>query len=167
MAQASKEKTGKTEIQKATPVHALTPFEEMDRLFEGFFPRGWLRPFRWERPLWSELAAPVEGKMPRVDVVDRDEDILVRAEVPGVDKKDLDISLSDGSVTISGKTSHEEKEEKGNYYRREVSCGTFSRTLPLPADVDPDKAKASFKDGLLELTVPKLAKAKRRSVKLD
>lgn len=167
MAQASKEKTAKTEIQKATPAHALTPFEEMDRLFEGFFPRGWLRPLRWERPLWSELAAPVEGKMPRVDVVDRDEDILVRAEVPGVDKKDLAISLSDGSVTISGKTHHEEQEEKGNYYRREVSCGAFSRTLPLPADVDPDKAKASFKDGLLELTVPKLAKAKRRSVKLD
>jgi HSP20 family protein len=170
MAEARKEvsKAGKgTEIQKATPMRVSSPFEEMDRLFEGFFPRGWLRPFHLERPLWDELAAPLEVKAPRVDVVDRDEDILVRAELPGVEKKDLELSVTDNTVTVSGKTRHEEKEEKGNYYRCEISRGAFSRTVALPSDVDPDKAKAAFKDGLLELTIPKVAKAKRRSIKLD
>ncbi len=170
MAEESKEvsKAEKgAEIQKATPVRALSPFDEMDRLFEGFFPRGWLRPFRWERPLWSELATPFEGKLPRIDVVERDEDILVRAEIPGVEKKDLEVSVTENTVAVAGKTSHEEKEEKGNYYRCEISRGAFSRTVALPSDVDPDRAKAAFKDGILELTMPKVEKAKRRAIKLD
>jgi HSP20 family protein len=87
--------------------------------------------------------------------------------VPGVEKKDLDISVGEDSVTIKGSTSKEEKEEKGDYYRREISRGSFIRTVALPATVDGTKAKASFKDGMLELTLPKTEKAKRHSVKLD
>jgi len=162
------ETTGKgKEIQKAAPSRALSPFEEMDRMFEGFFPRGRLRPFRWEWPSWGELPAAFEGKMPKVDVIDRDEEILVRAEVPGVEKKDLDVSMTDNTVTIKGSTRHEEKEEMGDYYRCEISRGTFSRTVALPGGVDGSKAKASFKDGVLELTLPKLEKSKRHSIKLD
>lgn len=155
------------EIQKATPMRALSPFEEMDRLFDSFFQRGWLRPFRWERPLWKEPELPFGGKMPSVDIVDHDEDILVRAEVPGVDKKDLEISVTENTVTLKGKSSHEEKEEKGDYYRCEISRGAFARTVALPHDVDPDKAKATFKDGVLELTMPKVAKSRRHTIKLD
>lgn len=154
-------------LQKISPMHAISPFEEMERMMESFFPRSWLRPFLWERPLMSELALPFEGKLPRVDVIDRDEEVLVRAEVPGVDKKDLEISVSENTVTINGKTSHEEKEEKGNYYRCEVSRGAFTRTVALPADVDADKAKTTFKDGMLELTLPKVTKSKRHTIKLD
>jgi HSP20 family protein len=157
----------KGEVQKATPTRALSPFEEMDRLFEHFFPRGWMRPFHWERPSWSELALPFEGKLPRVDVIDRDTEIVVRAEVPGVDKKDLDVSMTDNTVTIKGSTSHEEKEEKGDYYRCETSRGSFTRTVALPGDVDSSKAKSKFKDGVLELTLPKVEKSKRRSIKID
>lgn len=154
-------------VQTVQPVRAMSPFEEMDRMMESFFPRGWLRPFLWERPMLGDLSLPFEGRLPKVDVVDRDEEILVRAEVPGVDKKDLEISVSENTVTISGKTHHEEKEEKGNYCRCEVKRGAFARTVALPSDVDAGEAKTTFKDGILELTLPKVTKSKRHTIKLD
>ncbi len=159
--------TKNKEVQNVAPVRTLHPLEEMDRLFEGFLQRNWLRPFHWERPSWKELALPSGGKMPSVDVVERDADILVRAELPGVNKKDLDISVTENTVSLKGKSSHEEKEEKGNYYRCEISRGCFTRTVTLPQDVDPDKVKATFKDGVLELTMPKVQKSRRRAVTLD
>lgn len=163
----SKEKETKKDIQKAEPVRALNPFEEMDRFFESRFPSGWMRPFHWTLPSWSEVNAPFEGKMPNVDVIDRENEIVVKAELPGVDKKDLDISVTKNTVTIKGSTSHEEKEEKGDFYRCEMSRGSYSRTLHLPAEVNEEKAKAKFKDGILELTIPKVEKAKRRIIKVE
>ena len=163
----SKEKETKKDIQKAQPARVMSPFEEMDRLFEGHFPSGWMRPFHWPRPSWGELSAPFEGKMPKVDVIERDNEIVVKAELPGVDKKDLDISVTKNTVTIQGSTSHEEKEAKGDVYRCEISRGSYSRTLTLPAEVNEEKAKAKFKDGILELTLPKVEKAKRRTIKVE
>jgi len=154
------------EVQKLSPARALSPFEEMDRMFDSFLRRGWMRPWRLEWPSFPELTLP-EMRMPKVDVIDRDNEVVVRAEVPGVDKKDIDISMSDGTVTIKGETRHEEKEEKGDYYRCEISHGAFARTVALPAEVDGTKAKANFKDGVLELTVPKLEKAKRHAIKVE
>ena len=159
-------KQSKQELQKAEPRRALSPFEEMDRMFEDFFPRGWMRPFRWEWPSLGEMAKPFEGKIPKVDVIDRDDEVVVKAELPGVEKKDLDVSVTETSVTIKGTTSHEEKEEKGDYYRCEISRGAYARTVALPSYVDADKAKASFKDGVLELTLPKVEKSKRRSIEI-
>ena len=155
------------EIQKVTPTRALSPFEEMDRLFEGYFPRGWMQAFRREWPLWGELAAPLEPRLPHVDIIDRDEEVLVRAAVPGIDKKDLDVSITENTVTIKGITSHEQKEEKGDYFRREITRGSFSRTLALPSGVDSSKAKAKFKDGVLEITLPKVETSKKRTIKLE
>jgi HSP20 family protein len=167
-----KKSTG--EVQRAEPAYALTPFEEMNQLFsrmdqlaESLFPKGWLRPFRREWPAWGEMMAPLESQLPRIDIIDREEEIVVRAELPGVDKKDLDVSLSDNSVTIKGSTRREEKEEKGNYYRSETSQGSFVRTLMLPGEVQGDKAKAIFKDGMLEVTLPKTETSKRRSIKVE
>lgn len=160
MAQALK----KTEdVERATPTHALSPWDEMERAFEDFFPRGWMHRRAW--PSWGELARTVESG-PRVDVIDRDDEILVRAELPGVEKNDLDISLTENTVTIKGSKRREEKEEKGDYYRSEIVEGEFLRTVGLPSMVDTDKAEASFKDGMLELKIAKLSKAKRRSIKV-
>ena len=92
---------------------------------------------------------------PRVDVIDREDELVVRAETPGIDKDDLEVSVSEGSVTIKGATRREEKEEKGEYHRCEIMRGTFSRSVALPAEVDADAAQATFKDGVLELTPPK------------
>lgn len=160
-------KESKQEVQKAEPTRALSPFEEMDKYFESHFPSGWLRPFQWPRMSWGELAAPFEGKTPNVDVIDRENVVIVKAELPGVDKKDIDVSVTKNTVTIKGKTSHEEKEEKGDYYRCEISRGAYSRTLPLPSEVDEEKAKANIKDGILELTLPKVEKAKRKTIKVE
>jgi HSP20 family protein len=160
------EETRKQEIQKKEPATpALGPFEEMERMFESFFPRGWMRPFEW--PSWGRLPAPFEGRMPRVDVIDREHEVVVRAEVPGVDKKDLEVSLGDNVVTIKGSTRREETEEKGDFHRREISSGSFARTVALPAEVDTGKSRASFKDGVLELVLPKAERAKRRSITID
>lgn len=159
------EEIRKQEMQKSPPARMLSPFEDMDRLFDQYFHRG-MRPWRFDWPSLGDLALP-DMKIPKVDVVDRENEVLVKAEVPGVEKKDLDISLSDSTITIKGSTRHEEKEENGDYCRREISTGSFSRTVTLPAEVDGTRAKANFKDGMLELTIPKVEKAKRHSVKLD
>jgi HSP20 family protein len=160
MAEAKKE-TGKKEIQRAAPARALSPLEEMERMFES----GWMRPWSWKWP--GRLAAPFEGRMPSVDVIDRDEEVLVRAELPGVEKKDLDVAMSDNAITIKGTSSREEKEEKGEYYRHEISRGTFSRTVTLPAQIDSEKARAEFKDGILEIHLPKRERSKRHHLSIQ
>lgn len=165
MAKEEKKET-KQEVQKVEPSHAMSPFEEMERMFENYFPHGWMRPFHMEWPSLHKMKA-FEGKTPSVDVIDHDDEIIVKAELPGVNKKDIDISVTNNTVTIKGKTSHEEKEEKGDYYRCEISRGSYSRTLSLPADVDEENTKAKVKDGILELTLPKLKKSKRRTIKVE
>ncbi len=153
------------ELQKAAPSRWLSPFDEMERLMEDFFPRGWLR--RWEWPVFPEFARRMELRLPKVDVIDRDAEVVVKAEVPGVEKKDLDVSVTGNTVTIKGETRREEKEEKGDYYRCEISRGSFSRTIDLPAGVDAGQARASFKDGVLELTLPKKPEARRQAIRIE
>jgi HSP20 family protein len=138
-------------------------FRELEKRFEDIFPYDWGMPTRWEMPEWSRLSK-MEIKVPKVDIVDRDDDILVRADVPGVKKENLDVSLTDNTITIKGSTSEEKKEEKGDYYRSETMKGSFSRTMSLPSDVDGNKASTSFKDGVLEVVVPKVDKARRIKV---
>lgn len=171
MAKKAKKDTKKSgrdkNVQPVEPGQGLGPIEEMERWIEGHYPRAWMRPFHMEWPSWSQLAAPFEGRMPKVDVVERDDEVVVRAEVPGVDKRDLDVSVTENSVTIRGETSHETKEEKGDYVRSELSRGTFSRVVSLPAIVDADQAKAAFKDGILELSLAKIKKSKRKSISIE
>ncbi len=157
------EKSSVTALRKPSGGRLLSPFAEFDRIFDDFWPAGWLRPLRGEMPALSNL----ESKLPRVDVVDKESDVLVRAELPGVAKDDIDITVGENAVTIRGETKHEEKEEKADYYRCEISRGSFARTVALPATVDADRAKAAFKDGILELTLPKVEKSKRRTVKVE
>lgn len=142
---------------------SMNPFEEMERLFERFLGQGWRRsPFGWDNPLWNEMARSLEVRAPSVDVIDREKEVVVRAEIPGVDKENLEVSLSDDRLTIKGTTQHEKEEkEAGNYTHREMSRGSFTRTVTLPSGVDGEKARASFKDGVLEMTLPKLTPSKR------
>ncbi|MBA1148675.1 Hsp20/alpha crystallin family protein [Ectothiorhodospiraceae bacterium WFHF3C12] len=135
----------------------------MDRFFDQMLDRGWMRPMGWERPLMSRLAS-MEPRIPKVDVIDNEKDILVRAELPGVDRKDVDVSVNDNSVTIRAETRSESKTEEDNYYRCEISRGSFSRTVGLPGEVDADKADAKMNDGILELRLPKLKSARRRKI---
>ncbi len=139
------------------------PLEEMDRMLDAFRRRDWFRPMLSDWPRWSELP---EMRFPSVDLVDRDKDIQIKAEVPGIDKEDLTVTVSERTLTIKGESRHEEESGEGELHRREIRSGSFSRTLTLPEDVDGAKAVAKYKDGLLELTLPKRRRSKRHEIKV-
>lgn len=173
MAEAKAKETSPVSTPKTPPARpsrlpaAFEEFEHyLDRFFDDFMsPRGWLRPMRWQQPMWDRLAS-LEPRMPKVDVIDRDKEVVIRAEIPGVERKDLDISVTDNTVTIKGSSRQEHKEEEGDYYRCEITHGAFARTLALPSEVDADHAKASFENGVLELTLPKQKSAHRRRIEV-
>ncbi|MDH5368856.1 MAG: Hsp20/alpha crystallin family protein [Gammaproteobacteria bacterium] len=168
--------THKKSTPKVTTLHEnkasaasrmLAPFEEFEQFFNQLRNRDWMHPFHWPDAVQSHIPMFAEGKIPKVDIIDNDKDLLIRAELPGVDKKDLDISMTDNTLTIKASTSYEYKEEKSHYYRSEIAQGQYLRTLGLPADVDIDHAKSTFENGVLEMTVPKLKHSQRRSIKID
>jgi HSP20 family protein len=164
---AEKEKSTKKEEKALAPRGGgLVPFEEMDRWFDEVA-RRWLSPFERMFPSFPELRAPFEGRMPQVDMFDREAEIVIRAALPGVAKEDLEVSMTDETVTIRASTRREAKEEKGEYYRRELSQGEFQRILRLPVAVKSAEAKATFKDGILELVLPKVEQAKSKKIKVE
>ena len=101
---------------------------------------------------------------PAVDLYEKDDHFVIKAELPGVDKKDISIDLKDRVLTLSGERSYENEAKEENYYRRERSYGKFQRAFTLPADVDSDKINAEFKDGLLQIEVPKPEQQKLKQV---
>lgn len=149
---------------KAAAPRALSPFEEMDVLFDRLS-RGLMS--RMGFPALGDMGWPFQAHAPRVDVIDRGQELLVRAEIPGVTRDELQLSLTDRTVTIRGETHKESREEKGDYFRREIASGAFQRTLALPCDVAGDHAKATFKDGVLELVLPKVGKSDSRKIRID
>ena len=166
MAGKNKSKQNKEGAGKTPAV--VSPWDEMERWFNEAGRRGWLRPFSQEWPSkMMEGMEPFEGRIPKVDMLDRESDYVIRAELPGVKKDDIEVTLTENTVTIEATTSsEEEKKEKGKYYRREMSRGEFRRTLTLPGGVDDAKADAKFTDGVLELTLPKQEKASGKKVKV-
>jgi HSP20 family protein len=103
---------------------------------------------------------------PAFDVSETEKELIIKAEVPGIDKKDININLSDGLLTIKGEKKHEKEEESENYHRVERRYGTFSRTVRLPFEVEVDKVDATYKDGVLKITVPKSEAAKPRKIEI-
>ena len=97
---------------------------------------------------------------PRVDVTEDNDNLYVHAEIPGVDKKDINVSVTDGVLTISGEKKNETRDENKNYFRIERTSGSFSRSFTLPTDVMTDKISAEYKDGVLNITLPKSEEAK-------
>ena len=155
------------ESRKGAPT-ALTPFEDMERAFEQFMSGNWLRPLAWDRPLWRDMMEPFQGKVTRTDVIDRDEDFLVRAEVPGVDRKDIRCVAFGQHADHQGQgRARKRRNRSGNDHRGEISQGAFSRTVLIPGKFDASKAAANLKDGVLEVTLPKLEVSKRRNIKVE
>ncbi|MBP1150657.1 MULTISPECIES: Hsp20/alpha crystallin family protein [Methylocaldum] len=160
----TKKSTGK-EVTQPQAGQFLSPLDELEQWFDEVR-RNWMQPFFFGRG-WPERESVFGGRVPRVDVIDREPELLVRAELPGVSKENLDVSLQDNTLSIRATTRREEEEEKGQFYRRELSRGEFQRTIRLPCPVEGDKVKANFKDGVLELTIPKVATSKRKSIKVE
>jgi HSP20 family protein len=150
-----------------TRAKPVSPFEDFERPFEHLFPQNWFKGLRSEWPTWQPNLNTLYNNFPRVDIVERDKEIIIRAELAGVDKKDIDVSINDSTVTIKGSTKKEVTEENDDYYRCELTQGNFSRTLTLPCEVKADECVATFKNGILELKAPKTAANKRRHVDIS
>lgn len=128
--------------------------ESMDKLFEEFTTR---RPREVAPAVWP----------PAVDVYETPNDVVVRVELPGIDPKDVDIQVTQDALTIKGQYKSEQEEKGRNYYTRELRSGSFVRTLALPGDIQSDQAKASYRNGIFEIRVPKGERVKPKSVKVD
>lgn len=162
MADKTKEKETKS-ITPWRPFMGLTGWErDMDRMLEDFFGRR-------TRPWWPERwfrTDEMELRPPTVDVFEEKDDIVVKAELPGIEKDKIEVNLTDRTLTIKGEKKKEEDIKEENYYRAERSYGSFLRTLELPNEVRADKVKASFKNGILEVRMPKTEEAKAKEVKV-
>jgi HSP20 family protein len=150
----------------------LHPFEslrqEIDRLFDDFG-RGFWRPFgrslfAGEPPSWRELSLTA---MPAVDVVESDKAYELTAELPGMDEKNIEVKVVNGNLTIKGEKQEEKEEKKKDYYLHERNFGSFERSFGIPEGVDADKIEASFKKGVLTVTLPKKADAQKPAKKIE
>jgi HSP20 family protein len=140
-----------TELARRNPNMALSPFHEMERM-ERMFDEFFKHPFSLlTRSPWPEMARIASN----VDVFEEGDKIVVKAEVPGIPKEDIEVTFKDNVLTISGEKKKEEKVEDKNYYQMERSYGSFSRSVYLPSEVKSDEASATFKDGVLEIRIPK------------
>ena len=107
------------------------------------------------------------GWAPALDVAETDEAVIVKAEVPGIDAKDLEVTLTGGVLTIKGEKREEKEEQTERQHRVERTYGAFSRSIDVPEEVDPDQIKAKCKDGILTVTLPKKPEAKGRQIEIE
>jgi HSP20 family protein len=134
------------------------PFEMFDTL-QAEMDRFW----QWPRPFWSagvpaifgRAAGPAPAWAPRTDVFERDNYLVVKAELPGLKNEDVQLELDNGTLVIHGETKAESEVKEEKYYRMERGVGSFYRRMPLPFDVTADQIQATMKDGVLEVRIPK------------
>jgi HSP20 family protein len=138
----------------------------LDRVMEDM----WRRPFPslFGRDRWLPLR-PLGIRMPSVDVYEEKDSVVVKAELPGMKKEDIEVTLAGDTLTIKGEKKDDKEIKEDDYYRRERSYGSFLRSVALPSEVKGDQIKANFKDGVLEIRLPKTEEAKKKSiaVKID
>ena len=140
-------------LMARSPFRDLARFErEMEDMFSRF-------------PAWP-WGERERGWAPAVDLVDHKDELVLRADLPGLDEKDIEVTVQDGNLVIHGERKEETEEKKEDYYYSERTYGVFARTLPLPTGVDADKVKATFKNGVLEVHLPKAKEAKGRRIEI-
>ena len=144
------------DIAKWRPWGVTSLQDEMNRLFDEFLPG---------RGRGLDL---FDGKWaPPLDVAETDEEIVVKAEVPGLAPEDLKVSIQGDTLTISGEKKSEQEEQGKNFHRVERSYGTFTRSVRLPTEVDGEKVKATYKNGVVELHLPKKEEVKKKEIKIE
>ena len=136
-----------------TPWRSFGEIEDWERRLEDFFGRPLLR-----------LPVEEKGWMPAVDIFEKDDKFVVKAELPGMKEEDIDVSVVGDTLMIKGEKKTETEVKEENYYRCERAYGSFYRSVPLPSTVDADKIEANFEDGVLEVTLPKSAEVKPKKI---
>jgi HSP20 family protein len=145
-----------TELIPWKSLRGLSPFRrEMDDLFERFF---------GER---TSLEPAERSWAPALDIAEAKDAISVNVEVPGMEPKDIDISLSGDTLTIKGEKKQEKEEKNENYYRMERSYGAFSRSVRIPVEVKSEEIKAKYRNGILKITLPKKEEVKPKEIKVE
>jgi HSP20 family protein len=172
MAEAATKFPVKAEEKKIDRPAEWRPFEslrrEIDRLFEDFQVGPRRSPFGRSvfdlEPFWrGEMSF---GKSPAVDVVNKEKAYEITAELPGMDESNIDVKVSDGTLTIKGEKKEEKEEKKKDYYLSERRYGSFQRAFAVPDGVDTDKIDAQFKNGVLTVTLPKTPEAQKSEKKI-
>ena len=134
-----------------------SPIEEMEDIFD-----------RFRREFYSpDLFKGTEGFTPKVEMEETDKSIYVCAEIPGMSEKDINVSLRDNNLILEGEKKSQRKSEDKGFYRSEFSYGSFYRTIPLSAEVDTEKVEATYKNGLLEITLNKLEESKQSVKRIE
>jgi HSP20 family protein len=145
-----------TIVRRPSPFGELLSLRQaMDRLFEDSF----VRPHAWG-------SNPLEGSTLPLDVSSTADELVVEAALPGVKPDEVDITIENGTLTIRGQTASERREGEGDYLVQEIRRGEFSRSVTLPSGLEPDKATASFDNGVLTLRVPKAEQVKPRQIRI-
>ncbi len=150
---------GLIDVKRAAP---LT--HSMEEFLEDFPPRRWMETFEplgWRWPMGVDYERSF-----RLDVIDHERELLVRGELPGVEKDDIEVTVMGDRLMIEAERKFEEEDKKDAYYRHEVGYGKLMRTIPLPVAVDAEKVYAELKDGILMVKLPKLEVAERHTVKV-
>lgn len=140
-------------------------FEEMmNRMFEEF----WGRPRRQLLPSGERRETlPTEYRQPSIDIIETDKEIIARAEMPGLEKKDIKINLTEDRLEISAETKQEEEKKEKGYVYREMRSGSYYRAITLPSVVDADNVQASYKNGILEIKMPKKEIKEKKEIKVE
>ena len=130
--------------------------DEVNRTFDSFWSKAPTRREDWgvSEGSWS----------PRVDIEETDKDVLVTAEIPGMSKEEVKIDIRNNTLTLSGEKKQEKEIKEKNYYRLERRYGSFQRSFVIPAEIDRDKVKASYKDGILSITLPKTKEGQTKKI---
>ena len=142
--------------EEDNPVVSLQ--RDVNRIFEDFWKR-------FDQPFG--ILGRLDAGGPRTEIAETDNALEVSIELPGLDRKDVDVSLTDNALTIKGEKKSERDEAKKGYHLTERSYGSFYRAIPLPSGVDTDKASAEFKNGVLTVTLPKTQEALSRVKKIE
>ena len=143
-----------------TLVRRNNPYGDFRQLVDRFFDDEYLRPMRW-------LSGGPDGPALPLDVTTDTDSLTIEAALPGVKPEDVDITVENGTVTITGRTGGERKVEEGSYLLQEIRRGEFSRTVTLPRGLETDKADATFENGVLKLRFPKAEQVKPRQIKIS
>ena len=153
-------------IERWRPTRGLIPWqpfrelEEMARSFEDVFGRSFL-------PMWRRLPTEERGWAPAIEMFDKEDKYVVKAELPGMKEEDIDVSISDDTLTIKGERQSENEVKEENYYCCERSYGSFFRSITLPTNVDTKKIEANYESGVLEIGLPKVAEVKPKKISIS